>query len=75
MYVLNEAEEVDLKGTQASNEAAASKDEGQSTAILNGEKNGAGTVNDGAEYELFNTCAGNTVSWGGAPSPPIIMDE
>lgn len=77
MYVLNdtEEEEEDLKGTQASNEAAASYEEEESTAILNGEKNGAGTANDGAEYEQFNTCAGDTVPWGGGPSAPIIMDE
>ena len=72
MYVLNEE---DLKGTQASNEAAVSYDEEESTSILNGEKNGVGKSNDVDEYEQFNTCAGNTVPWGEATSPPIITDE
>ena len=72
MYVLNEE---DLKGTQASNEAAVSYDEEESTSILNGEKNGAGKSHGVDEYEQFNPCAGNTVHWGEATSPPIIMDE
>lgn len=75
VYVLNEVEEEDLRGIQASNEAAASYDEEEFASILNGEKNWAGKAKDVDEYEQFNSCAGNTVPWGGATSPPIIMDE
>lgn len=74
VYVLNEAEEEDLKGTQASNEAAVSYDAEELSSILNGEKNGVGKAKDVDEYEQFNTCAGNIVSWGGVTSSPIIMD-